>query len=123
MSNIVLPISDDGLTTRTFKPVGENGNIVVYETRDANKRSLESSLHLSSTHLTSGATKVSGKLQHVVTETVETIVSQSGQNLVKLDVIISDNATQAQRNELANMLVSLATAVKSNIDTLDPIYL
>jgi hypothetical protein len=123
MLNFNLPTNDDGTEFRTFKPISENNFVVNFETRDSDSRSLESAVALSSVHLTSNATRVLGKLQHVLTDTVETKTVAKGQNMAKIEIVISDDATDAERDDLANMFIGLAEQVKLNITQLDPIYM
>jgi len=122
MSNITLD-NDGAGTLRTFLPMGESNGLVIYETRDMVKRSLESNLTISSIHLNSNATRIAGKLQQVVTETVDSTEVVSAQNQIKIDVVVSDDATIAQREELAFMLESLAAELHANIGSLTPVYL
>lgn len=123
-TNISLDI-DGGTTSREFPVVGETNGTILFETRDQDKRSLESSMTLSSTHLASNATKVSAKLilQSVTGGTENVPAEASAQSMVKLDVIISDDATVADRAKLAYMLQGLAKELQPNIATLAPIYL
>jgi len=122
MSNITLD-NDGAGTLRTFLPMGESNGLVTYETRDMIKRSLESNLTISSSHLNSNATRIAGKLQQVVTQTIDSIEAVSARNQVKIDVVVSDDATSTDRAELAFMLESLAAQIHANIADLTPVYL
>jgi len=123
MQTVILNTDAAGTTTRSFLPISESAGNVIFETRDQDRRSLESAMTLSSTHLNSKATKVASKLQHKCINTVDGVAIVSAQNLVKFEAVISDDASIADRIELASMAISAAEAFRSQMEDLTPVYL
>lgn len=108
---------------RVFKPTHEKNGVVFLETRDQSKRSLESSMTLSSVHLGSNATKINSKVNDNCVIQVDGVAEIGSQNMFKIEVVIDDETSTADRTALAFKVESAAKQLVTQIRDLSPVYL
>jgi hypothetical protein len=126
LSTIQASFQASGEEVRSLKAVGTSNGNLLFESRDRDARILQDTFSLSSRHLESGATRISGKLVMPLVRPHPTDPSRKiaeGSQMGKFEFVVSDNSDRLEREALYYGLTQVLDVINTTVLELEPIHL